>query len=92
MTWAWLEQFGKKSDQRLMFRTLQHLHFYSEDEVRNGMKVALGIAVRGLVERVSHKQVKRWQSLVVSYLDGPGKSGARFAKLFIDENGMSTRA
>jgi hypothetical protein len=85
---AWLEQFGRKSDQRLMFRILQHLRFYSEDEVRNKMKVAHGIVVRGLVERVTHKQVKRWQSLVVSYLDGPGKSGARFAKLYIDENGI----
>ena len=85
---AWLEQFGRKSDQRLMFRVLQHLRFYSEDEVRNRMKVAHGIVVRGLVERVKSKQVKRWQSLMVSYLDGPGKSGARFAKLFIDENGM----
>jgi len=85
---SWLEQFGRKSDQRLMFRMLQHLRFYSEDEVRNKMKVAHGIVVRGLVERVTHKQVKRWQSLVVSYLDGPGKSGARFAKLYIDENGI----
>jgi hypothetical protein len=85
---AWIEQFGKKSDQRLMFRILQNLRFYSEDQVRSAMKTAHGIVVRGLVERVSHKQVKRWQSLIVSYLDGPGKSGARFAKLFVDENGM----
>lgn len=83
---AWLGQFGRKSDQRLMFRILQCLRFYSEDEVRNKMKIAHGIVIRGLVERVLHKQVKRWQSLVLSYLDGPGKSGARFAKLYIDEN------
>jgi hypothetical protein len=71
-----------------MFRLLQHLRFYSEDEIRNRMKVAHGIVVRGLVDRVSHKQVKRWQSLIVSYLDGPGKSGARFARLYLDENAM----
>jgi hypothetical protein len=85
---GWLVQFGRQSDQRLMFRLIQHLGFYSEDEIRNKMNVAHGIIVRGLVERVTHKQVKRWQSLVVSYLDGPGKSGARFAKLYIDENGI----
>jgi hypothetical protein len=85
---AWLEQFGRKSDQRLMFKILQSIRFYTEDEVRNGVKVAHGIVVRGLVERVSHKQVKRWQSLIVSYLDGAGKSGARFASLFITENEM----
>ena len=65
---SWLEQFGRKSDQRLMFQILQHLRFYSEDEVRNKMKVAHGIVVRGLVERVTRKQVKRWQSLVVMTL------------------------
>jgi uncharacterized protein len=83
---AWLEQFGRNSDQRLMFRILQNLRFYSEDEIRTRMKVVHGIVVRGLVERVTHKQVKRWQSLAISYLDGPGKSGSRFAKLYIDEN------
>lgn len=85
---AWLEQFDTKSDQRLMFRLLQALRFYSEDEVRGYMRVAHGIVTRGLVEKVALKQVKRWQSVLVSYLDGPGKSGSRFAKLYIDENSM----
>ena len=85
---AWLEQLRSKSEQRLMFRILQTLHFYSEDEVRHRVRDAHGIVTRGLVDRVAHKQVKRWQSILVSYLDGPGKSGSRFAKLYIDENGM----
>lgn len=85
---AWLEQFGKKKDQRLMFRVLQNVTMYSEDQVRNKMNVAHGIVARGLVDRREYKQVKRWPDVLVSYLDGPGKSGARFAKLYIDENGI----
>lgn len=85
---VWLDQFGKNTDQRLMFRVLQNLIFYSEDAIRSRMSVAHGIVTRGLVDRRTHKQVKRWPDIVVSYLDGPGKSGARFAKLYADENEM----
>lgn len=85
---AWLEQFGRKSDQRLMFRILQKLRIFSEDEVRSSMKAAHGTVTRGIVNRVAHKQVKRWQSVLVGYLDGPAKSGAYFAKIYADENEM----
>jgi hypothetical protein len=85
---GWLDQFGRKSDQRLMFRVLENVRFFSDDAVRDWMKVAQGIVTRGLVDRVAHKQVKRWQSILVGYLDGPAKSGSYLAKLYVDENGM----
>ncbi len=85
---SWLEQFGRQSDQRLMFRLLEGVTFYSEDAIRSKMHEAHGIVTRGIIDRRSHKQVKKWPGILVSYLDGPGKSGARFAKLYIDENQM----
>jgi hypothetical protein len=85
---TWLEQFGRKSHQRLMFRILKDVRFYSENEIRNKMEVVHGIVTRGMVDRRIHKQVKKWPGVLVSYLDGPGKSGARFAKLYVDENEM----
>src|SRR5262249_28302653 len=84
---AWLEQFGENTDQRLMFRLLENIRFYSEDELRSKMTEAHGIVSRGLVERRSHRQVKR-SDILVSYLDGPGKSGAHLARLYVDENGI----
>jgi uncharacterized protein len=84
---AWLEQFGSDTDQRLMFKLLQSARLYSEDELRSRLRDAHGIVGRGLVERRVLRQMKR-DDIVVSYLDGPGKSGAHLARLYVDENGI----
>ncbi|HEV2963575.1 MAG TPA: hypothetical protein VG649_17240 [Candidatus Angelobacter sp.] len=84
---GWLEQFGDNTEQRLMFTLLENIKFYSEDEIRSRMQEAHGIVTRGLIERRSYRQVKR-SDILVSYLDGPGKSGAHFARLYIDENSI----
>ena len=82
----WLAQFGDYFNQRLMFKILQGLKYYSDDEVRAKMKEAHGIVARGLVRYKKYKQVKRGD-ILVSYLDGIGKSGGgRLAKLYADEN------
>jgi len=44
---AWLKQFPENTEQRLMFQILQHLKFYNGDNLRNKMKEAHGIIVRG---------------------------------------------
>jgi hypothetical protein len=84
---AWLDQFGSNVDQRLMFTLVQHVRIYSEDELRSKLRDAHGIVSRGLVERRAHRQMKR-SDILVSYLDGPGKSGAHLARLYVDENGL----
>jgi len=84
---AWLEQFGGPTDQRLMFKLLQNVQIYSEDELRSKMHSIHGIVSRGLVERRALRQIKR-SDILVSYLDGPGKSGAHLARLYCDENSI----
>lgn len=85
---AWLAQFGDYISQRLMFKILQGLRFYSEDVLRAKMKEAHGIVRRGLVRQIKARQRKRGD-ILVSYLDGPGKSGGgKYAKLYADENGI----
>jgi hypothetical protein len=42
---AWLNQFGENSDQRLMFRILENLKFYTKDNIRTKMKEAQGIII-----------------------------------------------
>ena len=84
---AWLEQVGDNSEQRVAFTMLQHLRFYSEDEVRGRMHEAHGIITRGLLDKRAYRQLKR-SDVLVSYLDGAGKSGAHFARLYIEENGI----
>ena len=85
---GWLRQFGSPIQQRLMFKILQNLRFYSDDLLRSKMKEAHGIVRRGLVREYKPGQRKRGD-ILVSYLDSPGKSGGgRYAKLYADENGI----
>jgi hypothetical protein len=81
---AWLDQFATIKEQRAMFSLLAHLRFYSNDFVRHKMAEAHNIAQRGLARHLEHRKVKR-SDILVSYLDNPSKSGARFARLYADE-------
>ncbi|MFA5145366.1 MAG: ATP-binding protein [Candidatus Omnitrophota bacterium] len=84
---AWLGQFGDNSSQRLAFCILQNIRFYSNDKIRAKLKEAHGIVVRGLVQKYEEKQ-RKVSNIAVSYLDGVGKSGAEFARLYADENSI----
>ncbi|OQA00755.1 MAG: Archaeal ATPase [Planctomycetes bacterium ADurb.Bin401] len=85
---AWLDQFGNHENQRLIFKILQKISFYSENNIRDKMKVAHGIVVRHFIERVEEKEKgkRKKSNILISYLDGIGKSGAYYAKIFADEN------
>jgi hypothetical protein len=82
---AWLNQLSNNSERRLMFQILQHLTFYDRDRIRQRLKEAHGMVTRGLVRRIEEKQRKRGD-ILVSYLDNLGKSGAHYARLYVEEN------
>jgi len=82
---AWLNQFGDNKKQRLMFKILQGVKFYSGDVIRSKLREAHGIVRRGLIHRTRERQRKR-SDILVSYLDCPGKSGSYLAKIYADEN------
>ena len=73
-----------------MFQILQHLTFYSRDQIRHKLKEAHGMVVRDLRDldiSWSKGEGKRKRSdILISYLDTPGKSGASYAKLYAEEN------
>ena len=81
---AWIEQFGRPRDQRLIFKILNKLRFYSDSFVREKMPEFYGIIRRELVTKVESRKLKR-SDILISYLDGPAKSGAHFARLFAEE-------
>ena len=85
---AWLNQFGGNKEQRLMFKILQGVRFYSGDIIRSKLKEAHGIVTRGVIHQVKAERRKRSDNILVSYLDAPGKSGAYLAKIYVDENGI----
>lgn len=85
---AWLEQFGGPKEQRSMLKLLQGLRFYGTDILRVRMAEAHGIVKRDIVWEVatgkSGKELKR-SDILISYLDGPAKSGAFLSRLYADE-------
>ena len=82
---AWLDQFAQPRERRLMFDLLRQVRFYGPDLIREKLAEAHGIVRRGLRRELDGKQ-RRAREVVVSYLDGPGKSGATYARLYADEN------
>lgn len=81
----WLNQFGDNKKQRLMFKILQDVKFYTNANIRAKMKEAHDIVKRGLVWRIKGR--KR-EDIFVSYLDEAGKQGPSMAKIYADENGI----
>jgi len=82
---AWLDQFGDNESQRLMFKILQNITFYTADSLRAKMNEAQSIVKRGLVWKIKERRRKR-ADILVSYLEDPGKSGVYLARLYADEN------
>lgn len=81
----WLSQFASVENQRAMFTVLEHLNFYSQIRVREKLQEIHDIVTRDLGRSKSRRQVKRGD-ILISYLDGPGKSGAHLANLYADES------
>jgi len=82
---AWLNQFADNESQRLMFKILQNITFYTADSLRAKMNEAQDIVKRGLVWKIKERRRKR-ADILVSYLEDPGKSGVYLARLYADEN------
>ena len=82
---AWLEQFGGSRHQRLMFKLLQGVTFYTQTLLRARMKEIHDIVRHGLSRNLGkEKKPTKYSEILIGYLDGPDKSGAKFARLYAD--------
>jgi hypothetical protein len=87
---TWLGQFGSEANQRLMFKVLCSVRFFSEFEIRSRLSdlhsiisKEIGLLIRHGTGRVEH--------LAVSYLEGVAKSGYQYARLYSEENKIIAR-
>jgi hypothetical protein len=80
---AWLNQFSTYTEQRLMFHILQHIIFYDHSTVRTRLNEAHNIVRADSLRYMKQLQRKR-DDILVSYIDGPGKSGATYASLYAE--------
>tara|TARA_R110000782_G_scaffold186017_3_gene276044 strand:- start:1999 stop:5196 length:3198 start_codon:yes stop_codon:yes gene_type:complete len=87
---AWLNQRSSARDQRALFTILTATRFLSEADVLEKIRHAR-LAVLGYVEAaVRHKATDRRNDIVITYVDGEGKSGQRCASIYAEENFIAT--
>ena len=89
---AWLEQVGSNKEQRLLFKLLTHLRFYSEAQIGEKFGTGHSMVLPGLPEFVRRSQSDRRKDVIVTYVDGEGKSGQYHASLYAEENRISVNS
>jgi hypothetical protein len=83
---AWYQQVELVRDQRILFELLSRTKVYSEAHVRERLRDIHTFLRAGLPEFVIRKQADRRNDVLVTFVDGEGKSGASYASLYAEEN------
>jgi hypothetical protein len=82
---AWLDQFGDQHQRRLVFSLLEGIDFFSRSRIGAHLSEAHEVVRRRIKYSIDTKRRKQGEFLI-SYLGGPGKSGATYARLYANEN------
>ena len=88
---AWIEQVESKRHQRLLFGLLQRVKVYSVAMVRERLRGLHDLFRPSLPEFVQTRRREERSDVMVTYLDGAGKSGASYASLYAEENNIPAR-
>ncbi len=86
----WLSQADRFTDQRLLFKLLQHVRFFTEMEIRENLRLAHSLVLKSIPEFVRRSRADRRKDVLVTYVDGPGKSGQFYASRYAEENLISS--
>jgi len=87
---GWLSQRNSFREQRILFKLLQNVKFLGEEEVREKLRLAHSIVKKYATAFTPETRVHRRWDIIVTYVDGPGKSGSRYADTYAEENLLST--
>jgi hypothetical protein len=86
---TWLQQVESQRDQRVLFKLLQRTLFMSEALVRERLKLGHSLVRPLLPEFVIRKRTDRRFDVIVTFVDGAGKSGATYASSYAELNGIA---
>jgi hypothetical protein len=86
---AWLQQVPSARDQRILFKILEKTKVYSEPRIRELLRAAHSLLRASLPEFVQKTRNQHRRDVLLTYVDGPGKSGATCASLYAEENGIN---
>ena len=91
---SWLQQIESQISQRLLFTLLKNIRFPEEAET-NSMLIDAHDSLKSYFQGAKHitrKRSDRRQDIIVTYIDGAGKSGAYYAPKYCRENLLSTKS
>jgi hypothetical protein len=88
---AWLQQVKSHREQRILFKILKSTRFYEESEIRERLRTLHAFVRPLLSEFVQRRRSDRRMDVVVTYLDGEGKSGQYYASRYAEENNVSVK-
>ena len=89
---AWISQCSSNKDQRILFKMLGAIRIVGQNEVYTRLRSA-GQVLRDAIGVPARKSIKdRRNDIVVTYVDGEGKSGQRYASDFAEENKIAVNA
>ena len=88
---AWYEQVDSQQEQRLLFKIAQNLRFYSEAEIREKIRT-IHLSIKNdlpIFNQKNRASVRR--DVILTYVDGEGKSGQQFSALYAEENKITSQ-
>lgn len=87
---AFLDQVPSRLDQRLLFKVLKRIKFWSDISIRESLVGAHRLVSRSLPPFVRKHKSDRRNDIIVTYVDGPAKSGADYARRYAEDNGIAS--
>ncbi len=87
---AWLDQEESHVNQRLLFKLLLNLRFPKDEETREKFKEIHDKIKMDFPLIIQKKKSDRRKDIIVTYVDGQGKSGSHHSALYCHESGIST--
>ena len=87
---AWLGQVDSNVEQRMLFKLLQNVRFFDDLQVKELFLQAHRWIRNQLPVPVKKRRAQRREDILVSYADGPGKSGAHYAQIYARANEIVT--
>lgn len=86
---AWLEQVCDAQEQRILFTIIQNLRFVTPAQIGEALKNAHSRIIGKIAPPLTREtKIEKRRDLLVTYLDGVGKSGATYARAYAKENGL----
>jgi hypothetical protein len=83
---AWYQQVQSQREQRILFTLLKRTRVFSETNIRERLREAFAILRPSLPVPITRSLQDRRSDVVITYVDGEGKSGSAYASLYAEEN------